>query len=35
MMKYEEITHSIIEVFNKVYKVLGYGFLERRARHTL
>jgi len=34
-MKYEDLTQSIIEVFNKVYRVLGYGFLERRARHTL
>ena len=27
-MKYEELTGEIIEVFNKVYRVLGYGFLE-------
>ena len=27
-MKYEELTGVIIDVFNKVYRVLGYGFLE-------
>ncbi|MBU3923813.1 MAG: GxxExxY protein [Nanoarchaeota archaeon] len=28
-MKYEELTLLIIEVFNKVYRILGYGFLEK------
>ena len=28
-MKHEELTEKIIDVFYRVYKILGYGFLER------
>ena len=29
MMKYEELSEKIIDVFYRVYRELGYGFLEK------
>lgn len=34
-MKYQELTHQIIEAAYQVHKVLGYGFLERVYQNAL
>lgn len=35
MMKYQELTQQIIEAAFRVYKVLGYGFLEKVYQNAL
>ncbi len=35
MMKYQELTHQIIDAAYQVHKVLGYGFLEKVYQNAL
>jgi GxxExxY protein len=35
MMKYQELTHKIINAAYQVHKVLGYGFLEKVYQSAL
>ena len=35
MMKYQELTHQIIDAAYRVHKILGYGFLEKVYRNAL
>jgi GxxExxY protein len=34
-MKYQELTHQIIEAAYRVHKILGYGFLEKVYQNAL
>ena len=34
-MKYQELTHQIIDAAYRVHKILGYGFLEKVYRNAL
>ena len=34
-MKYQELTHQIIDAAYRVHKVLGYGFLEKVYQNAL
>ena len=35
MMKYQELTHQIIDAAYRVQKFLGYGFLEKVYQNAL
>ncbi len=35
MLKYEELTHEILNAFYEVYNELGYGFLEKVYQNAL